>query len=214
MKYFMSLAFALLSVLAVAQDKNANDLMREGDIAVDSKNYAAGLPLYEKAMAVGGEIENEGKLYFHAATCARKLKKYNKAIKYYTKSESLGYKSDNSSYYIAYSYNKLDQGENVEETLVSAIDKYSKSKYIKHMKKMLVNYYLGEGAVPYNEGNTILGSAQPQTDAELAELEAKANVKFSEAKVWFDKAVKYAPTNEKVTATLADIESRLSGEKN
>lgn len=213
MKYFLTVAFALMSMISVlGQDKSGEDLMKEGDIAVQAKEYAKALPIYEQSIAKGGLGENEGKVNFNAAFCARKLKKYDKALKLYSKAEKLNYKGAMSSYYIAYSYNKLDQGAKVEETLIPAIEKYSKSKYINHMKKMLVNYYLVEGSVPFNAGNEILGSEQPQTQEELDALVAKANVKFEEAKVWFEKAAKYAPTNEKVTGTLAEIEKHLSGE--
>ncbi|MBN2167557.1 MAG: tetratricopeptide repeat protein [Marinilabiliaceae bacterium] len=213
MKYFVILTFALLSVFSVlAQDKNADDLMKEGDIAVAAKDYSKGLSLYEQAIAKGGLGESEGKTFYNAATCARKKKDINKALKYYIKANKLSYNADMSSYYIAYCYKELDQGSKVEETLVPAIQKHSKSKYVNHMKKMLVNYYLVEGAVPYNDGNNILGSKVPQTQEEKDELIANANVKFEEAKVWFEKAAKYAPTNEKVTTTLAEINKHLSGE--
>ena len=211
MKYFVSLAIVLLSLVSLsAQDKTVDDLIVEADQAVEAKNFAGALSLYEKAMAKGGLGESEGKVYFNAAHCARKSKKYDKAVKYYSKSEKLNYKPDMSSYYIAYSYKELGQGDKEEQTLVNAITKYSKSKYINHMKKMLVTYYLAEGSVPFNEGNNILGSETPMTDEALVELYDKANVKFKEAKVWFEKAKKYAPTDEKVLTTLKEIETNLS----
>ncbi len=89
-------------------------------------------------------------MVYNTATCARKIKNYDKAIKYLNQSVELDYKADVATYYIAYSLDKQEKEEEMEKVLVSGIEKYSTSKYVGHMKKCWPHTYVKQS----NDGTT------------------------------------------------------------
>ena len=215
MKYLLTISFVLFALVgsALAQDKTAADFKNEGNDALRNKDYQKALELYENALDIWAEDEPvEDAMVYNMATCARRIENYDKAIKYYKMSKEQGFRGDISSYYIAYSLNKQGKEEEMEKFLVKAIDEYSTSKYVGHMKKMLVTYYLKRGSEPYNEASQILASAQNADPSQYDEINAKANEAFKQAKPWFEKALKYDPNNSNAKASLQEINKRLAGE--
>ncbi|TAJ11348.1 tetratricopeptide repeat protein [Marinilabiliaceae bacterium JC017] len=216
MKYLATLSFLLIFFTGVtfAQDKTAAELKNEGNEALRSKNYKQALTLYEQAIDVWAEGEEmDAAMIYNTANCARKLKNFDKALKYYTQSKELNYKSDISTYYIAYSLKNQDKEEEMEKVLMKGLEEFPTSKYIKHMKKMLVTYYLKLGSEPYNAAGQILGTAATADPSQYDAITAKANAKFEEAKPFFAKALEVDPTNENAKQSLAEINDRLSGKK-
>ncbi len=213
-KYLLSVSL-LCFVFAggiFAQEQTSAEFLNEGNDALRNKDYSKAFELYEKAIANWEEgTPLEGSMVYNTATCARRIDKYEKAIEYYKESVNLGFNEDISSYYIAYSLNKLDRDQEMEEFLTKAVVKYKDSKYVGHMKKMLVTYYLKQGAEPYNRASQILASAANADPGQYDEIKENANKAFAEAKPWFEKALEYDPGNESAIASLKEINTRLAG---
>ncbi len=220
MKYLLTLSFVLFMIAgAIAQDKTAAEFKNEGNAALKAKNYKLALENYEKAIANWEDgTEMDSKMIYNAATCARKIKDYDRAIKYYTQSKDLKYRADLSTYYIAYSLKNQGKEKEMEQVLTNAIKEFPNSKYLGHMKKMLVTYYLKEGSVPFNAATKIWESynnlSESKRTQELYDKTAvKANVKYEEAKPFFDKVLTIDPNNASAKKALAEINDNLKGKK-
>ena len=213
MKYLLTVSFVFFALAAglVAQDKSATDYKNEGNDALRSKDYSTALELYEKAIENWEEGEPEAAMIYNTATCARRTENYDKAIKYYKMAKNQDFRGDIATYYIAYSLNKQGKGEQMEQFLLNAVEEYKNSKYVGHMKKLLVNYYLKKGSEPYNEASQILASAQNAEPSQYDEITANANEEFRKAKKWFEKALEVDPGNSKAKSTLQEINKRLQG---
>ncbi len=214
MKYLLTVSFVLFALAGsiFAQEKSAADYKNEGNEALRNKDYQKALELYEQSVANWEEGEPlEDAMLYNMATSARRIENYDKAIKYYEMTKNQGFRPDISAYYIAYSLNKQGKGEEMESFLAEAIDEFESSKYLGHMKKMLVNYYLKKGSEPFNEASQILASAQNADPSQYDEINERANEAFAKAKPWFEKALKYDPENENANASLEEINSRLAG---
>ncbi len=212
MKYLLTASFVFFALAGsiLAQDKSAAEYKNEGNEALRNKDYQKALELYEQAVANWDEGEPvEEAMVYNMATSARRIENYDKAIQYYQMAKNQGFREDISTYYIAYSLNKQDREDEMEEVLVEAIKEFESSKYVGHMKKMLVNYYLKKGSEPFNEASQILASAQNADPEQYDEINAKANEAFAKAKPWFEKVLKYDPDNSSAKASLAEINSRI-----
>jgi tetratricopeptide (TPR) repeat protein len=220
MKYLLTLSFVLFMFAgAIAQDKTAAEYKNEGNAALKAKNYKLALENYEKAIANWEDgVDMDSKMVYNAATCARKIKDYDKAIKFYTQSKDLSYRPDIATYYIAFSLKNQGKEEEMEKVLKSALTEFADSKYVGHMKKMLVTYYLKEGMAPYNAAAKIWTSynslsADKRTQELYDKTAVKANVKYEEAKPWFAKVLEIDPNNANAKKALAEINDNLKGKK-
>jgi tetratricopeptide (TPR) repeat protein len=214
MKYLLTVSFVLFALggSIFAQDKSAADYKNEGNDALRNKDYQKALELYEQALDNWGEeAPVEDAMVYNMATCARRIESFDKAIKYYQMSKDQGFRDDIASYYIAFCLDKQGKDEEMEKFLVKNVEKYSSSKYVGHMKKMLVTYYLKQGSEPYNEASQILASAQNADPSQYDEINAKANDAFKQAKPWFEKALKYDPDNANAKSSLEQINAHLTG---
>ncbi len=213
MKYLLSAVFVISAMFAnvsAQEEKSATTLKNEAVKALKVKDYAKALSTYEQVMEMTKDAP-EGVVYYNAATSARSLNNFEKAITYYKQSETLNYRPDQSAFNVAYSLNKMDKSAEMADVLVAAIEKYSASKDLDKMKSMLVTYYLVEGSKPFNAAADLLKGAKPADQKELDELNTKVKVKFTEAKPWFEKAAQYAAADdERITKPIAEINSRLS----
>jgi tetratricopeptide (TPR) repeat protein len=212
MKYLITLALATSFLFANAQEeKSAITLKNEAVEALKVKDYTKALGIYEQVMTMTKDAP-EGVVYYNAATSARSLESYEKAIEYYKVSETLNYRPDQSAFYVGFILNKQNKDAEMETVMLAAIEKYATtSKILDKMQAMLINYYLVQGSKPFNEAADILKGAKPADQKELDELNVKVKVKFEEAKPWFDKAAKYtAADDERVTKPLTEIKTRLS----
>jgi len=220
MKYLLTLSFVLFMFAgAIAQDKTAAEYKNEGNAALKAKNYKQALENYEQAIANWEDgVEMDSKMIYNAATCARKIKDYDKAIKYYTQAKELNYRPDLATYYIALSLKNQGKEDEMEKVLTNALTEYPDSKYIGHMKKMLVTYYLKEGSVPFNEATKIWETynnmSESQRTQELYDQTAiKANKKYEEAKPYFEKALSVDPNSPSAKKAMAEINDNLKGKK-
>jgi len=211
MRYLATLSFLMLMFVgAIAQDKSAAELKNEGNDALKAKDYKTALSLYEQAIASWEEEEMDAAMVYNTATCARKIKDYDKAVKYYGQAAELDYKADVSTYYIASSYNKQDKEDEMVKVLVDGIEKYSTSKYVGHMKKMLATYYVKESNALYSEGQTILNTRTADNNDQWNAIKAKAKVVFDKAADFANKALEVQPANANAKTILAGIETMLA----
>ena len=211
MRYLATLSFLMLMFVgAMAQDKSAAELKNEGNDALKAKDYKTALGLYEQAIASWEDEEMDAAMVYNTATCARKIKDYEKTIKYLNQCIELDYKADVSTYYIASSYNKQDKEDEMVEVLVGGIEKYSTSKYVGHMKKMLATYYVKESNALYTEGQTILNTRTADNNDQWDSIKDKAKVVFDKAADFANKALEVQPTNANAKTILAGIETMLA----
>jgi hypothetical protein len=213
MKYLFSTAvlMAAFAFGAFAQEKTLTELKNEAVAAITAKDFAGALALYEQAMPLMADSP-DGVVYYNAAVCAKKIEQDEKALKYYSESQKINYKGSNSCLNVALLQEKLGQDEEMVKTLIDGVAKYPGTKDVEQMKTKLVNYYLIEGSKPYNAAADIL--KQKYADqAELDKLVAAANVKYAEAKPFFEMAAQYGdPADERISKPLAEINSRLTAE--
>ncbi|MFW6268107.1 MAG: tetratricopeptide repeat protein [Marinilabiliaceae bacterium] len=213
MKYLLTISFVLFAFATgiVAQDKTAAEYKNEGNDALRDKDYATALENYEKAIENWEDGEPEDAMVYNAATCARRTEEFDKAIKYYEMAKERGFRDDIATYYIAYSLGKQGKAEEMKDFLKDAVEEYQNSKYVGHMEKLLVNYYLKKGSEPFNEASEILASAQNADPSQYDEITDNANEEFKKAKEWFEKALEIDPENEDAKSSLEEIEERLAG---
>ncbi|MFW5754081.1 MAG: tetratricopeptide repeat protein, partial [Marinilabiliaceae bacterium] len=198
MKYLLTISFVLFAFATgvVAQDKTAAEYKNEGNEALRNKDYATALENYEKAIENWEDGEPEDAMVYNAATCARRTEEFDKAIKYYEMAKDRGFRDDIATYYIAYSLGKQGKAEEMKDFLKEALEEYKNSKYVGHMEKLLVNYYLKKGSEPFNEASQILASAENADPSQYDEITENANEEFKKAKEWFEKALEIDPENE------------------
>ncbi|MDR2929047.1 MAG: tetratricopeptide repeat protein [Cytophagaceae bacterium] len=214
MKFNVVLVFLLTAFVSVcfAQEEIEHvKLKNEGNDALRSKDYKKALESYEASMAVWPADETaEAAMIYNAADCARRINDDEKALKYYTQSQELGYRPDGSAYYRASSLKSLDREEEMEQLLIKSIAEFKTSSVLGHMKKMLVTYYLKQGADSYNNASQTLASAANADPKQYDEITKRANDFFAEAKPWFEKVLEYDANNQSAVASLKEISTRLS----
>lgn len=205
------LLFTALGTSLAQDEKSYVELKNEGNEALKNKDFGKALELYESSIAAWpAEEEMDAAMVYNAATCARRINNNEKAISLYTKSEELNYKPDMSAYYKASSLKDMDREAEMETFLLRSIEDYKTSNVVGHMKKLLVTYYLKQGAEPYNRASQILASAASAEPAQYAEITAKANEAFTEAKPWFEKALALDAANENALAAIKTIDENLT----
>lgn len=206
------LMFAVVGNSFAQDEKSYIELKNEGNEALRSKDFKKALDLFESAMAVWpAEEEMDAIMVYNAATCARREKNNEKSMELYAKSQKLNYKPDLSAFYMASTLKDMDREEEMEALLKKSLEEYKTSTVVGHMKKMLVSYYLKQGAEPYNDASQILASAANADPSQYAEISAKANESFELAKPWFEKALELDAANENALAALKVINEKLAG---
>ncbi len=211
MKYLATLSLVLMVAFgAFAQEESAAELKNQGNEALRAKNYKGALELFEQAIASWGDEEMDDAMIYNTATCARKIKNYEKAQKYYGESKNLGYKADVCTYYIASALKSMDKDEEMEKVLLAGIDEFGTSKYVRHMKKMLAGYYVKESNALYSKGQGILNTRVDGNRDEWDAIKDKAKVVLDEAAGLAKKALEYDAANKNAQAILSGIDSFLA----
>ncbi|TCO09251.1 tetratricopeptide repeat protein [Natronoflexus pectinivorans] len=212
MKYLAVVGLMFFSLVVFAQDGTSHiELQNQGNDALRENNFAEALELYEAALAAWPEDEEiNSAMIFNMATCARRSDNHEKALEYYQKSVDLGYRADFSTFYVATALNNLERHDEMEEVLLQAMTDFRSSSVFGHMRRLLTNYYLRQGAEPYNRASQILASAQDADPSEFDAITARANVEFEKAKPWFEKVLEIDPDNSNAQASLREINTRLN----
>lgn len=215
MKFLAMAGFLIFTVLGnslAQEEKSYIELKNDGNEALRSNNFKKALELFESAIAVWpAEEEMDAVMIFNAATCARRENNNEKSLEYYTKSQDLNYRSDLSAYYRATALKELGREEEMESLLIKSLEEHKTSNVVGHMKKMLVTFYLKQGAEPYNRASQTLASAANADPSQYSEITGRANEAFSEAKPWFEKALELDGANENALAALKAINEKLAG---
>ncbi|WP_439185678.1 tetratricopeptide repeat protein [Carboxylicivirga taeanensis] len=211
MKYLATLSFVLMIAFgAFAQEESAAEFKNQGNDALRSKNYKGALELFEKAIAAWGDEEMDNAMIYNAATCARKIKNYEKAQKYYEEAVKLNYKADVSTYYIASSLKSRDMDAEMEKVLLAGIENYSTSKYVGHMKKMLAVYYVKESNEYYVKGQEILNTRVDGNRDQWDAIKEKAKTVFDQSSEFSKKALEFDAANKNAKAILEGIDTFLA----
>jgi pilus assembly protein Flp/PilA len=139
MKRIVTLIIAsVFTMAAFAQDAPA--LKNAGNAALRSKNYQEAATQFESYFKV---LEGKDKAtQYNYATCAYKIKKYNKAILLYTKSIDDRYKVSSSYLKKAYCYKKLKKGNEMAATLEEGMKVKPGNRKI---EKMYYGFYMKSG---------------------------------------------------------------------
>jgi len=207
---FLFFVFAYANTCFAQDEKGFIQLKNEGNAALREQNYKDALELYEAAFAIWPEDESpDGATFFNTAECARRLNIHDKALEYYKQAKDLNFRPDRSAYFMAVALRGLEREEEMEQMLLFAIDTYKTSTIMAQIKKMLVTYYLKQGAEPYNRAAQILASAANANPSQFDEITQRANQSFAEAKPWFEKALEIDPENENAVAALREINNKL-----
>lgn len=132
------LIVSLLSLSVFAQ--SAAELKNSGNKALRSKNYKLALEKYEAYFKVLEGKDNAS--VFNAAYCATKLKDYDKAVVYFSKSIKNRYKTTSAYKFKAIAYKK----QNKEAQMVATLEEGLKAKPgNKKLEKLLYVHFLKKG---------------------------------------------------------------------
>jgi len=209
-KVFFSFFLVAFAGVVFAQDENEHiRLKNEGNVELRVPNYQKALELYEASVALWPEdAAQDAAMIYNMAECARRLNDNDKALTYYTQSKTLNYRPDRAAYNMALIMKTLNREEEMEQLLVESIENNKESTILAQKTRMLVTYYLTQGAEHYNRAAQILASAANANPSQYDEINQRANESFSEAKPWFEKALKYDPENANAINSLKEINSR------
>ncbi len=213
MKYILTATLLLFSVLGTTiaqEEKSAAEFKNEGNAALKAKDYKKALASYEAAVAAWDDAEEmDAAMIYNAATCARKSKKVEKALKYYLQSKELGYKKDAATYYIADAYSDLGKLDLMEETFLQGIKDYGTSKYVPHMKKKLATHYVKEGNDFFTKGISLLNTRTEGNRDQWDAIKEKSKVEFDKATEFANKALEINPNDAAAKTMLTKIDELL-----
>ncbi len=203
-KFGIIIAAIALSVAASAQDKTANQYENEGNEFVQAKRFQQALESYDQAYAIKGDSLNP-KTLFNAGLCAQKVSDFDKAISYFSKTETLKYKAEESAYRIAQSLRAQKKSDEYKAQLEAGLEKYKTGKFATFMKKDLAKVYRDQSLKLFNEGADITKqfAANASNNDKLESLKEAAKEKFNEAIPLADKALEIYP-EDKGAAQIKD----------
>lgn len=210
-KFGIIIAALALSFAANAQDKTANQYENEGNEFVQAKKFQQALEAYDAAFAIKGDSLNP-KTMFNAGLCAQKTGDFDKAISYFSKTENLSYKAEESAYRIAQSLRAQKKTDEYEQQLKASLEKYKNGKFPTLMKKNLTKNYRDQALKLYNEGSDISNkfAANANNKEKLDELKAAAKEKFNEAIPFLEKALEVNPGDAATNQVKGAVEKALS----
>ncbi|MCL3780909.1 tetratricopeptide repeat protein [Prolixibacteraceae bacterium JC049] len=222
-----AITLMLATVITFAQDaknvelKNkASELKNAGNAEYKKKNYAGALASWEKYqgawkayMAVDKEAKEDNSTYYNMATCARKLKDYDKAMSLLNTCVEKKYKADAATYYIAYCHKKKGDDAKAREVFEKGLQEFGGSKFARNFRKQVTVYMNKDAAAIFNAANDISGKATGKPAAEYLAIMKKAVAKFNQAKAEFNKVLKVDPKNKTAAAGLQNINAAIQAYK-
>ncbi|MCD6112430.1 MAG: hypothetical protein J7J86_04080 [Bacteroidales bacterium] len=208
--FFVAILCLAFTTLYSQNTKTANDYKLEGKEAYKQKDYGKALAAFESAIKIcKKENTPDNTLYYNAAYCAIKAKKYSKSAMYFDKSIKVNYKTSKAYLYKAISYKKLNDDKNFELTLKEGL-KVFPDNY--KLKKQLFNLYFKKGSKDYNAGSEILQKAAPLAKSnpkKYTQEQNKANVIFKKALPMIVKAHNIIPKNKQAIESLISMYQSL-----
>lgn len=109
-----------LSVFSFAQD--AADKINQANEALQNKQYAQALELYESAMANLGDVQVPEAINFNIGLAAYSSDNYEKAVQYFEKAVAAEANVDKAYEYMAGAYAKMDKTNEALESYAKAIE--------------------------------------------------------------------------------------------
>lgn len=182
-------------------EKSFAELKNEGNKAIGAKDYKTALSLYEQALVkLGDQPLADTSMIYNMGYLAFNLKNYEKALKYFDQSYSLGYKKVNSLLYKADSYKLL---KNDDESLKALEAAYSIDPNDAKVKSKLAAYYVKSATSFYSKGSSMITKANQEitagklktTDPKYIDIDKNAKEEYNKALPLIDKALEYDPAN-------------------
>lgn len=217
MKRSLLIISMLLIVVSLSAQSAAE--LKNGAIAkYKAKDLAGSLEQYEKYVAADEAIAmaDFASLY-NMGTIARKLKMYDKALKYYQLTADGGYKGENSYYYMISVCKSLKDQDGRLENINKALELYPNSKNI---KKAAASYYgsiasasFGKAQSEFNKAVSGVGTVYKDTeDPKYVSKLASIKTLISGVKGDVSKVLEYDPASKtaaSITAAIKSIEANL-----
>ncbi|MGQ1787219.1 MULTISPECIES: tetratricopeptide repeat protein [unclassified Saccharicrinis] len=200
MKNILSVTLLLFTMLGAAyaqEEKSAAEFKNEGNAALKAKDYKTALASFEAAIEAWDESEDmDAAMVYNTATCARKLKNNEKALKYYAQSKELGYKEDVATFYSGMAYKSMDKMDDMEKVLLAGVEEFPNSKYIGYMKKELGKHYVKQANEFFTNGISILNTRTDANRDQWDAIKGKAKAEFDQADSLADKALGFDAKNK------------------
>lgn len=210
-------AVALLMCFCVSSlySQNAETLKKEGNDAMNTRQYAIALAKYEKALGVWGNKPQDQAMIFAMGACAYRVNDMKKSLKYFDMSIASGYNLDMAYQYRANIMKAQNKNEEYFKTLKEGLVKVPGSKLL---KEMLAKYYFTEGDNHYHAAKEILKNAVEQvnagkytvSDKAFMEQNNKAKVEFNEALKLLNMSLELNPADKNAEIVKKNILNQLS----
>jgi len=205
MKKVVLLLFAVcVTVVSFAQD--AAEKINQANDALQAKEYAKALELYESAMANLGDVQVPEAINFNIGLAAYNADKYEKAIQYFEKAVVAKANVDKAYEYMAGSYAKLDKTN-------EALDTYSKAIEANPAEKASLSYNAGivaykgkayQKAVDFFTA-AVAGNYKGETSQYYKAVALNKLNKDAEYKAALEEGVAKFPTDDKLSKGLANV---------
>lgn len=164
---------------------------------IQAKEYEVAFNYFAKYASFNrSDTPTDGNFLFNYANLALRLKKDTLALDLYEQCIELKYRDDASTYQKALILKDREETDQMKEVLVKGIENYPESKYNKNMSGLLSTQLMREASKPFNEANSIAGTASSTNiDAYISTM-TKASEKYNEAISLFEEVLKYDPENK------------------
>lgn len=215
MKHLFTIAMVALAFNLNAQTEAPEDLVNQGNSAVQLKDFKGAYEHYSKAFelykAQGKSKEIAPETIYNAGYCAQKANLNDEAIPLLKQAIELGVKEGKPYEKLALVYKAKKDNDMYEKTIEEGLAKYPDDATL---KKMMANLYVSKGNSFYKEGNNIKkaanesGTSQSDPDAYNAELD-KAKAEFEKALPLIEKAYQYDNKNKNALKILQNLYTAL-----
>ncbi len=164
---------------------------------IQAKEYEIAFDYFAKYASFNrSDTPTDGNFLFNYANLARQRGKDTLALDLYEQCIELKYRDDASTYSKALILKDRENIEQMKEVLVKGLENYPESKYTKNMSALLSTQLMREASKPFNEANSIAGTASSTNiDAYISTMN-KASEKYKEAISLFEEVLKYDPENK------------------
>jgi len=191
MKRIFFVCLMLIGVLAAnAQvvEKTFAELKNEGNAAVNAKDYAKALELYEQAIAkLGDSPITDTMMVYNMGVFAVRAKNNEKALKYFDQSFSMNRMKVSS---LLSKSDVLKVMKNDDESLKAMEAAYAIAPKDVKVKTKLANYYVSQVSPIMAKGGEIINKAGAEvTSGKLKVSDDAYKTEIQEAKAEFEKAL-------------------------
>lgn len=168
-----------------------------GFTMIQAKEYEMAFDYFAKYAAFGrSDTPTDGNFLYNYANLARQLGKDTLALDLYDQCLELKYRDDASTYSKALIFKDREEIDKMKAVLVQGLENYPESRYFKNMSAMLSSQLMREASKPFNEANSLAGTASSTNiDAYISTM-SKASQKYNEAVALFEEVLKYDPENK------------------